>query len=378
VKANSTQSLFFLGAVSLLLVAITLIASYRGLPFLTEGPSRRIAEAARALWNTGSLQAPEFKKIDREAKQYSKKTASKVWQDAFALGKSGELYPKHSIISVVLTAPFYALFGDWGFLLFNNLTILLLLCFSYRINSYICKRDPAILTLIVVFIFTQLLFYIYSFSYDVLGAAFIVIGIYYIRCHPFLGALIAGFSIFVRPSHLITYPFLLFVWSSKTTWQKRGAFTLFGFSLALALYGLSNYLLWGDFFSTAYHRLPEYNNGNMILNQHPVGFGVSELLQNWDDKLFSLKNGLLTYNSIFFFFPLVFASSLQHKHRHFLLLMLCLSSVYTLYIFSYEHWSCTAFGNRFLYPAIFAYLFTFIAFIDRLRTSFRRSEYVHN
>lgn len=372
-KLNSNTSkanfIFFVFAVSLILTAVSLIASYRGLSVLPEGPGRRIAEAARSLWESGSLQAPEFKEIDQQAKNYSKQIAGQVWQDAFAIGKDKQLYPKHSLISVFLSALFYGFFGDWGFLLFNLLTVMCLFYFSYRINSYICKRDMGIETIIVVTLFTQTFFYIYAFSYDLLGAALLVFGLHLIRTKPFWGAFSAGLTIFVRPSHILLYPFVILAWPFNGHWQKRVFLAISGLSVVLALFALSNYLLWGDPLTLSYQRLAIYDNGNTLFDTHFIGFKLDLLLSDWESKLLSLKNGLLIYNPFVFLFPVVLVYSFKHAHRQFLLVMITLSVVYSVYIFSYEYWTSTNFGNRFLFPAIYAYLFPFMNFIDRLLIS---------
>jgi hypothetical protein len=121
-------------------------------------------------------------------------------------------------------------------------------------------------------------------------------------------------------------------------------------------YTALNWSWWGEPFLTAYHRLPHFIAGDMILRRTPLGFNWAIFSADWLNKLFG-PNGAFSFNVALVAAPWVLATLLRHKERGFLLSCCGLGLLYSLYVFSYPMWSSSSmYGNRFLLPAIFIYI----------------------
>ena len=359
------RSAFFLKCSVVLLLPVSLLAFWYGFsPTPDETPCERVASVARSIINDFSLEPREFHDIARSTAEFSRRDRTGYWQDAFALGARGELFPKHSLLSAIVASPFYGIFGEFGFWFFQQVVSLLLLYYSYQIITQIVGRDMALCSVLVITLGTQTVIglHTYFFNHDLLAVALIVSGLWFLRVRPCLGGFLAGLSVFTRPAHLLLLPFVLLAWQRK---NLRGHFdSLLGAALALGLYAIANYFMFGDPLTSSYQRLPNFNeHGEMVILPHPMGFDLQTLLSDWGAKLWSTKNGLLLYNPCFLALPFVLPSLLTHPQRRFLLITLIGSVVYILYIFSYPDWIHSHFGNRFLFPSIYLYLFSFMAFV---------------
>lgn len=361
--SDRSQALFFLALAVVLSLTFSIGAYVQGLPVIVEGPMVAISETTKSLLHSGSLQPEYFTETYREAQAYSK--GGLVWQDVFALDKHGGLRPKHSIFSSIVAVPFYAVFGTAGFWVLQQLFLLWLLCSTYLIVEILSGRALPWSTLLATCFLTQTLFYSYSFSYDLHGCALLVGGLYISRKHPLIGAVIMTLSLFVRPAFgLLAFP-LLFAWRQTATKEGAIAPALLGFAIVSLGFMLMNYFFWGSPFLTAYARLPSFEYGEMYFSRHPVGFDREVFLSGWSRKVFS-DQGVLPYNLSFVALPFVALSVRKDREWRFQIFCILVSFGYALYIFSYRMWSVTDHGNRFLFPSIYLYLFSFILLIGRL------------
>lgn len=323
-----------------------------------ESPPEKIVFAARSLWNSGSLQAPEYLKLAEKVSSSAKSQNLFYWQDAFSLSKEGKLYPKHSLITIVFSAPFYGLFGDVGFLIFQTLIISMLF---YVIQDYFVVRfgkDKIFFSLLITGLFTQTLIAMnsYYFGYDLHGALLILLGYVLSNNFPFLGNFIYPLSLFVRPSHILLFPFLFF---AQENIKNRDFLynALIGLSMGTGLYMICNYYLWGSPFLTAYHRIPYFDNdGQMYITDHPKGLELTALRADFFNKLFNLKYGIVVANSCFLFLPIVVWRIRYSNHKQELIFLLLGVIFYILYVFSYPYYETEGFGNRFVLPVIYLYL----------------------
>ncbi len=306
-----------------------------------------------------------FHEIYRDAAASSKTSQSDVWQDVFAVDQYGNLRPKHSVFSAIAAVPFYALFGNVGFWIMQQLFFLGLLFSTYLIVKQSTNRTLPWSTLLATLLLTQSLFHCYSFSYDLHGCTLLIGGLCILKHFPMIGAAVMTLSIFVRPSFLLlVLPLALeSMWGGER--QKR-ARVVVGGAIIMLLFGAYNYYMWGSPLTTAYSRLPGFRDGAMILPPHPFGFDLQVFLSQWTDKLFS-STGLLPYNLSILALPLVVAS--LYRERDFFRWVCLLSATgYSMYIFSYPMWDNTFHGNRFLLPAIYLYLLCFIPLIGKVET----------
>ncbi|MCI5065452.1 hypothetical protein MRY87_06975 [bacterium] len=360
--------LFFLLNAVALSFAVSLCAYVKELPVLPQGPAVAVSEVTKSIWERGSLTPEYFQKTYEEARAYSEAESSYVWQDVFAIDSHGNLLPKHSLISAILAVPFFALLGPLGFWAFQQLVFLWLLYSTYLIVEELTHKSLPWTTLLATFFLSQSIFYSYQFSYDLHGCALLIGGLYLMRPLPFLGAMVMSFSVFTRPTHfLLLVPLALA--RNGSLKSTRVISSMLGIVATTCLFLLTNYYLFGNPFLTSYQRLPVFHNGEMILLAHPFGFNLSTFVTDWPDKLFG-SNGLVLYNLSFAALPLVLVYLWRcRQEQRFQMICLLTGLGYSLYIFSYPMWSATSYGNRFLLPAVYLYLFSFIPFAGQFESS---------
>ncbi len=353
---SARKPLGFVAAVSALALIVAFAHHVAGREYLSDGPGRRMAETALSLWDKGHLESETFADIFIRVQTESRITGQLYWQDAFSIGRQGQLFPKHSLLSSVLAAPFYGMFGRVGFLIFNVTAYVLLLFAVYSISKRICRSEIEKLVFIVAGLGTQGILYVYGFSHDLHAATLSLTGLWLLRSAPLWGGVVLMSAIFVRPSSVLLVPFLLFAWWSPRLAPRESVDAVGGCACVLMLFLFINSLMWGDPLATSYSRTPHFSAGRLLFLSHPVGFDLQTLFSDLPEKLFSASRGLILYNPILFTAPWVVWFSLHHPEKRFLLCTLSGAFLYCLYIFSYQMWHATTAGNRFLFPAIYLYL----------------------
>jgi hypothetical protein len=334
---------------------------YRILP--PDSPPEHNADVARSVWRALSLQPPEFVAFKEQLSRLSRERHEGYDQDVFSLGKGGQVFPKHSVISGVIGAPFYGLFGECGFWILQQLLALILFYSTYRVTSLLAKRDTGVATLLSVALLTQTLigFFCYVYSYDLHGLVLLVWGLHLMYSWPLLGSTLATLSVFVRPSYALTVPFLLCAWRGAPRHTSHLRDVVLGAGGVLCLYFLVNHLMWGGPLVTSYDRVAAFGpDGNIFIEHHPRGFNMSVFLSDWWRKLFGFRVGLMTFNPALIALPWVCAWAWHSEQRSFALTTLAGSVVCGLYMFSYEQWDVSYVGNRFLLPSVYLYLLSFI------------------
>lgn len=344
----------------LVMFSFGFICRIKGLPCIAQGPDKAVSEVTKSLYHENSLSPEFFYKIRSEISEMSRRSNLFVWQDVFALGRDGQLYPKHSIISAFLAVPFYAVFGEYGFLLFQEMSFFLLAYSVYKIINKLSDSDYPFIVLVGICLGTQGINYSYEFSYDMHATALIMFGLYLSFSRPFLGSIIINMAVFVRPSFLLLTIPLSFANYFYSCRRRSLIYSFTGTSFTLGVFLLINYLLWGAPLITAYSRLPRYFGETAIITSHPYGFDLDTFLSKWDRKLFS-KVGLLPYNSAFLLLPFTYHFISYSRYSKFLFYSVLISGSYVLYMFSYEMWDASFYGNRFIMPAIYLYLIAVLA-----------------
>lgn len=403
--AQSQWRLCVWGSLSLC-IAASIVCWYRQLPFLPEGPTRAVAALTRSLWEDGTLSAAYYTQTFADAQEHSRAHPGvSVWQDVFAVRVDGSLGPKHSPISAVMAVPFFSVLGDAGFLVVHQIVVLLTVLAVLRIVELLTGRSPALAVLGAVWIFAPFLFFVTSYAYDLHGVFFLMSGLCVMGTRPFLGGGVLSLSMFVRPSYLLLILPIAAVWSLLSASESQQVPVAGSASAALVggatdarsmpqatkivsrfrylaraygglLSGLGcwaavNYLLWGGWFTTAYHRLIQFVDGKPVPAPHPVGFDTAVLLSDWGAKVWGLT-GLLPYNSCLLAAPWVIRFAFRHPQRRFLLSCLSMAFLNGMYVFSYPMWNSLGGCTRFILPSVCLYLIPFVVWLDsvvRVRSS---------
>src|SRR5262249_40831143 len=135
------------------------------------------ASAAVSLWQ------------DRDLDLHNQlKGGLEVHQKQVALGARGGWYPKHPGFLSIISVPFYALLGVAGFLLVNQLVLLLLGACTWALCRHFVGPGTATCATVLVFGGSFLRAYAYNYSPDLFSALWALAGILAIlKGRPWLG-----------------------------------------------------------------------------------------------------------------------------------------------------------------------------------------------
>lgn len=361
---------FFLTALLLCSLTFSLTLYLSGDLVTPPGPSVAIASTTRAIWDNGSLTSRHAQAVFEAAQALSQSMQSEVWQDVFARDARGNLVPKHSVISSLIAAPFYGLFGETGFWVCQQFFLLVLSYCFYRCVTALAGAPVPLTSLFALCLLFPAFTTSYTFSYELHGIAFIVAGLLVSRTHPFLGGLVLGCSVFVRPSHILVIVPLLFAWRDPRHLGgviKGGLGALCAFS-ALCLY---NFILWGDPFTTAYSHLPLFHRGDLTIQKHPVGLDLHEFTRDWNGKLFG-PEGLFSRWGTVVTIPCAIWMTLRSSRRMFFGSCLIAAALNTAFFLSYSMWDPKGFPHRFFLPSIILCLIPFTVYVGQMETWLRR------
>jgi hypothetical protein len=332
--------------------------------------------AARSIWDTGNFTPSSYLEVYHNALKVSQGGDGIVWQDVFALTKNMELFPKHSFFSIISGALFYGMFGEAGFWVLNKLFFVSLFLSVYLISKKISKTQPVTVTLLSLAFGTQAFVHSFHFNYDMHAAALLLGGtcLLVYKRNLYGGAFLA-FSLLVRASNLlIALPLLVFIDIKKKEYVSRKCFDrCSGFGIVSTYMLFNNFIFFGSPFLSPYHRLPYFQKSSPVLGDHPVGFSLTVLKTRWLEKLFSDDHGIIFYNlsllGVVFVVNTLYQECKKEAHSDFIrysIPALAAAFCYTVYIFSYEMWSISGPGNRFLLPVVFLYIPVFVFWIVHL------------
>ena len=369
-RSIARKGTFHVGKASLVYAVVallmTFIARTKEMSFFPEGPAARVAEASRAIWQEGSFVPRGFIAIRDEVQSRSAKNGTLFNQDVFALGKHGELLPKHSWFSMVMGALFYGAFGEPGFWIFHHLAAFLLIAFTGLIGAQLSERDTTLPVLVGALAGTQMIFHIVTFAIDIHAACLVLAALWLAKDSPLLGGALSVLSWFARPALILLLPLTLLFWRIEDRSHTALLRSMVGAAIGAAVVLVTNMFFFGEWFTSIYHHLPLFKAGIMGIDPHPIGFNPLVLSADWSKKLFDADIGLLRWNPILLAFPYVIWRTTTQSRRLPGFMLLLSSALFALYIFSYPMWHMTHSGNRFLFPSIFLFLALAAGDIHRL------------
>ncbi|MCB0320793.1 MAG: hypothetical protein KDD60_07685 [Bdellovibrionales bacterium] len=352
----------------LLLGIISFRQSSAGQIVLPEGPSRRIAEVSRSLAERASFSPLEFSQIAEEAKLAARMAHKSFWQDAFSVGRGGDLLPKHSVFSTVFAVPFVLIFGENGFAVCQFFIVLLLLIAVYCRANQFTGKDTWVVSLWSLVLIPILGFHGYTYIFDsnVHEAALVAMSLAMMQSFPVASGSLLGLTLFVRPSNVLW----IIVVSVAATVRKSAVYDVrkffLGLGVALLLYSVVMFLWYGQPFTSPYGHLPIINENGQLQNfSHPIGFDFRIFVSQWGDKLFSFEQGILGTAPILFFLPITLvADFMRAKKKLSEDVVIQAGLMFFLgFIFSYPHWSSTKGGNRFLIAPAVIYFPYFVRYL---------------
>lgn len=181
-----------------------------------------------------------------------------------SVGGDGEWYPKHSYLMPIFSTPFYVLFGPYGLLLFNLLALFLALFSGYRLASRYVGSFPSAVAVMAVATAPVIPYLVYSYSHDVFCAALVAGGCALLGHRRWaLGGLLLGLSLFAKITNaLIAVPLGLALTMGNGRGLVRAAVAA---SIPLVCYAIANTVMFGDPFTTSYHRILTIKGGQQSI-----------------------------------------------------------------------------------------------------------------
>jgi len=256
--------------------------------------------------------------------------------------------PKHSVLMPLLAAPFRALFGTSGFLVFNLLQMFALV---YGVAVLAGDSPPARVLALTGFLLSPLVLYSYNFSPDVLGAALVVwTYVAAVRKRWMLAGVFAGLAVWAKVYlAVVMLPVGLLVMAAG--W--RGVLPIAtGAVIALAPMFATNTALYGSPFATGYDLEAVVHDDRRIATSAHYSRFNQPILTGLGSLLFDGRIGLAWTAPVWSLWP-VGAWYAWKKGARRLTTSLVSGLVANLLIIApYDEWNASMVGNRFLFPAL--------------------------
>lgn len=215
-----------------------------------------------------------------------------AWSNV-SVGADGTWYPKHSYLMPAFAAPFYALFGTFGLLLFNALCVLAMLYAGYLIARRWASPVASVAAVLLIATSPELLHNTYNVSLDSFGAMLIGTGVAALLSKRLaLGGVLLGLAIWSRPPLLILVAPVVLVIAWKT-WERRDYLRfVIAISVPLGLAALANTLMFGAPWVTSYDRVLTVVNGEPTIQTARTLFDLG--FEDGLNRVFtSGENGIL-------------------------------------------------------------------------------------
>jgi len=176
------------------------------------------------------------------------------WSDV-SVGRNGVWYPKHSFLVSVAAAPFYALFGVPGFLVFNVLCVIAMLFAGYLLAARFAPGAPGALAVAFIAACPTLVDHTYLLSADVFNAMLVALGALALyEARPATAGALLGLALWSRPVTLV----LVVPLAAAALWGRADRRQLTRFAIAaavpLAAAAVTNTIMYGAPWITSYDR----------------------------------------------------------------------------------------------------------------------------
>jgi hypothetical protein len=291
-----------------------------------------------------------------------------------AMSKDGYLAPKHSVFFPIATIPFYLVFGSIGVMYFNLFLVICINLLIFAINRVFFNKEVSLITTFLFATGTIIMNYSYNYLGEVFSTVLLAWGfLYVIRKNYYWAALVLGLSCFAKVSNVVWVSLMLlyilwdFVknrtdWKVKEeVWRSVGAYSsiILLFIIGLFPFFITNYLLYGGFITTGYHRVVFLDvDLNLILSNGASGFN-QDLFSGLSNLLFHEKLGVLEANPIILVSLLGIFLIKKMTNIPVAMLALVIIIIQFLLFSKWDMWYATEFGNRFvMFSIVLLSLFT--------------------
>ena len=216
----------------------------------------------------------------------------------FALSKDGRVVIKHSTLLPLLSLPFYVVFGNMGFLIFNVLQVFALIVGIAQLAG---NSPWARLLALAGYLSTPFLAYTYNYSPDVLGAALVVWSyVFAIRRRAILCGFLAGLAIWAKVYlALVMLPAAMIV--VPCGWRAVAGAAVASLAALTPMFVINAHL-YGAPWITGYDREARVGPDGFELAEHYSRFH-QPIVSGLGNLLFDKKIGMLQTAPLWFLWP---------------------------------------------------------------------------
>jgi len=267
-----------------------------------------------------------------------------------ALGRDGAWYPKHPILMPIVAVPFILLFGLPGTLILNLLVLGALALALMRLAGQVAAPWPSAVAAFLLIAGSFLRAHVYAFSDDLFATLILVLGLVaLVEGRDGAGGLLLGLGVAARLAHLLLLPFGVFYAFRCRGWP-RGLRAIAGALGPLLAVAALNLAMFGSPLVTSYDRNIVHRGDALVMVSHRGLFGGS-LVRGVAGELFDPVHGLLpTSPAIFLALPGL--PLFWRRRPREALLYLALGEFLLLFFATYQYWSASPYGPRFLMPLV--------------------------
>jgi len=268
-----------------------------------------------------------------------------------ARGRNGAFYPKHSVLLAVAALPFYVVAGDTGLLAFN-LAQLCALVLVMWLGARRYAPDAVVFPLMVWFAFGTLLRPVaYNFSPDVLSTLLVagaIVALLYERGAT--AGVLLGLALWAKWTNAVFVPVALAALAAR---RDGRALLRFGVAAAvpvLALLGL-NWHMFGSPFVTPYDRVMVVERSRWVIEpSHRTFFTVPFWRGLWT-QLTDARMGLV-FAAPPFLLALPGFVALYRRARGDALVVGVACAAQLAMFAKYDQWNVSSYGPRFLLSVV--------------------------
>jgi hypothetical protein len=261
-----------------------------------------------------------------------------------ALGARGERYHFRPWLLPVLSTPLYFALGLLGVLAFNCLLYAFVAAATYRFVRAYAEPIPAAVVAVAMVLASGFRHHVYNYSVDMLLVTAFLCALWGLveKKGWAAGALVAA-AVMIKPTVLLYAPALALV-----MWEREDGRTLkeaiYGGSMVLGLYGLSNWYMFGRPWWTGYTRVAVVEHGELGVHTDTAAFTTP--FEDGAMDLLSGPDGLVWWHGLFVLALPGLVVLLRRFPRSGLAILL--SGMGAFYLFAKFAWH----HDRFLFPSV--------------------------
>lgn len=267
-----------------------------------------------------------------------------------AKGSRGEWYPKHPVLMPILSAPFLAAWGGFGLVVYNLVSLLLLVALVRRAAARVASPGAAGVAAVAIGLTPVLHAFSYSYCPDLLSALIVVAGVWAaLAKRPLVAGLLLGLSVWVKLPNGLAMGLVAGGLLLVRDWRGLLRYSA-GATASLGIFAGLNWFMFGAPWRTGYSQVWVIEAGVHRIGDHLASFSRS-LRDGLELQLFNPVHGLLPTAPAVVVAVLGYGRLFKRSRLAAWVIGLFSLGTFAFYTF-YDYTHASHFGNRFLMPVI--------------------------